>query len=155
MILVDTNLLIYAIAADSPLHRAAASWLTRQIRAGTTIALPWLVLIAFLRVTTNPRVFPTPLSGDEAMEFVDGWLSLPTVTALDPGPNHWQTLQRLLIRSGVAGNLTNDAHLAAIAIDRGCLLCSADSDFHRFEGLQFHNPLDDSSVREPALASGR
>jgi toxin-antitoxin system PIN domain toxin len=155
MILVDTNLLLYAVNGDSPHHPAASTWLTTQIRAGVPIGLPWLVLVAFVRLTTSTRVFPRPLTIEEAMACVNDWLSLPTVNPAEPAPRHWNTLQRLLLRSGAAGNLTNDAHIAAIAIDRGCLLCSADNDFHRFEGLQFHNPLDaGSSVREPSLAYG-
>jgi predicted nucleic acid-binding protein len=71
--------------------------------------LLWLVLVAFLRVTTNPRVYSTSLSAEKAMRFVDDWLALPAITPVDPGPDHWRTLQRLLLRSGAAGNLTNDA----------------------------------------------
>ncbi|MDA0791308.1 MAG: PIN domain-containing protein, partial [Proteobacteria bacterium] len=87
------------------------------------------------------------------IQAVDQWLAIPHVTPMNPGDGHWQTLGRLLLRAGTAGNLTNDAHLAAIAIDNACVICSADNDFKRFQGVQHFNPLaDEDAVREPMLS---
>ena len=153
MILIDTNILIYAINRDSPMHELALTWLNKQLSAGTRIGLPWLVITAFVRLTTNHRVFPNPLAAEDAIRTVDEWLAIPHVSTLNPGDGHWQTLSRLLLRVGTAGNLTTDAHLAAIAIDNACVICSADSDFKRFQGVQHFNPIaDEDSVHEPMLS---
>ena len=153
MILIDTNILIYAINRDSPMHEPAQSWLNKQLSAGTRIGLPWLVIVAFVRLTTNHRVFPNPLSAEDAIQAVDEWLAIPHVSPLNPGDDHWQALSRLLLRVGTAGNLTNDAHLAAIAIDNACVICSADNDFKRFQGVQHFNPIaDEDAVHEPMLS---
>ncbi len=152
MIIVDTNIIIYALDRDSEYHDEARIWLERQLSARIKLALPWLVLIGFLRIVTNRRIITKPLSVDEAINAVQSLVDHPSVSTLDPGPDHWRTLSRLLLRSGTAGNLTNDAHLAAIAIDHNCLVCSADNDFRRFEGVQFYNPLQDDGVHEPRLA---
>ena len=82
------------------------------------------------------------------------WLRLENVQPLNPGPRHWELLSRLIIQSGTAGNLTNDTHLAAIAFEHSALLCSADNDFQRFQGVQYHNPLAADGVKEPSLAYG-
>ena len=105
-------------------------------------------------LVTNQRIMKNAVSTDEATDIIGFLLSHPNVSTIDPGADHWRTLQRLLLRSGTAGNLTNDAHLAAIAIDRNCLVCSADNDFRRFEGVQFYNPLQPNGVKEPRLAYG-
>ena len=152
MILVDANLLIYAINRNSPLHEQTANWLNQQFSANSFVGLPWLATIAFLRIITNPRIFPSPLNVEDAIKIVDSWLARENVHAVHPGLNHWSTLSRLLMHSGTGGNLTNDAHLAAIAIDNAALMCSADNDFKRFIGVQHHNPLEESGIREPMLS---
>lgn len=154
MIVLDANLLLYAVNRDAPMHDRAKEWLDTQLSAGIKTGIPWLVTIAFLRITTSRRIFQNPFSPDKSLEVLDNWLALPNVSAISPGPDHWNTLQRLILKSGTAGNLTNDAHLAAIAIEHGALLCSADNDFRRFEGLQYFNPFTADAVQEPMLAYG-
>lgn len=151
MIVVDTNLLIYAINQDSPDHAACKRWLENQL-SSAHVGLPWLVVTGFVRITTNPRVLERPLSVERALAYVEEWLALPNVIVAEPGQQHWSVLSRLLLRAGAAGNLTSDAHLAAIAIEHAALLCSADNDFKRFQGVQHFNPLDEDHVREPQLS---
>ena len=142
MILVDANLLIYAIDADSPHHRRAHRWLEDALSGTTPLGLAWIVVLAFLRLTTRPGILKRPLPIERAMEFVDEWLAQPYVKAVAPGENHWPVLRNLLKASGTAGNLTSDAHLAALALEHGCAVCSTDTDFKRFAGLEHFNPLD-------------
>ncbi len=153
MILIDVNVLIYAYNEDAPLHNEARAWLDRQLN-DAIVGLPWSVLTGFLRVSTNPRVMPVPLTAEKAIERIDAWLDLDNVHVPEPTDNHWPVLSRLLLRAGTAGNLTSDAHLAAIAIEHGALVCSADNDFNRFQGVQFHNPFEANQVNEPLLSYG-
>lgn len=144
MMLVDANLLIYAVNSDLPQHAAARRWLEGQLSSAASIGLPWVVLLAFLRVCTSARVFERPLAVDQAAAIVDDWLSLPGVRAIGPGPNHWAVLRELLAATGTAGNLTTDAHIATLAIEHGAVVYSADNDFKRFTGVRHVNPLADS-----------
>jgi hypothetical protein len=139
--LVDLNLLLYAVNRDSARHARAKAWLDRTLTDGDPVALPWAVLLGFLRLATSPRVFPEPLSATQALSVVDGWLARPAVVTLSPGDDHWRMLRDLLVESGTAGNLTSDAHLAALAMEHGAELCSTDADFGRFRGVRWVNPL--------------
>jgi len=141
MIIPDVNLLIYASNRDAPLHRAARRWLEATISGSETIGLPWSVLLAFLRITTRQGPLRNPLSLDKAFDLVESWLDQPSVVVLHPGPRHARLLRDLLEPLGTGGNLTSDAHLAAIAIEQGAELCSSDTDFVRFHGLRWSNPL--------------
>jgi toxin-antitoxin system PIN domain toxin len=141
VILVDANLLIYAIDTDSPHHGSARRWLEDALSGDTAIALPWIVLLAFLRITTRTGIMRRPLPPDEALGYIDSWLRQPYVRALAPGENHWPILKNLLLSSGTAGNLTSDAHVAALALEHGCTIVSADNDFRRFAGVTHVNPL--------------
>lgn len=141
MKLLDLNLLIFAVNRDSAPHRAARAWLEGVLSGDETVALPWVVILGFLRLTTNPRVVARPLTIEQAIGVVDGWLARPAVVALSPADEHWPILRELLGGSGSAGNLTTDAHLAALAIEHGAELCSADGDFARFARLRWANPL--------------
>jgi toxin-antitoxin system PIN domain toxin len=141
MIIPDVNLLIYASNRDAPLHRAARRWLEATISGSETIGLPWNVLLAFLRITTRQGPLRNPLSLDKAFDLVESWLDQPSVVVLHPGPRHARLLRDLLEPLGTGGNLTSDAHLAAIAIEQGAELCSSDTDFVRFHGLRWSNPL--------------
>ncbi len=141
MKVVDLNLLLYAINRDSAHHARAHAWLERALTEDDPVALPWVVVLGFLRLATSSRVFTNPLSPEQALEVVDGWLALPAVMPASPGDEHWRTLRSLLTESGTAGNLTTDAHLAALAIEHGAELCSTDGDFARFRGLRWVNPL--------------
>ena len=142
MKIVDANLLLYATDSLSPRHHVARSWLGRQLSGDETIAFAWLVLLAFVRLSTNPRVFEQALSTDRAFDIVDGWLGQPCAVIVHPGDRHSAIVRRLLGPFGTAGNLVNDAHLAALALEHGAELNSCDTDFSRFSGLRWINPLD-------------
>lgn len=141
MILVDANLLIYAVNSDAVHHREARRWLEQTLSGATRLGFAWVVLLAFLRVTTHAAVFPQPLSPERALDYVDSWLDQPFAEAVAPGPGHWAILRSLLKHTGTAGNLTSDAHLAALAIEHESMVYSTDSDFQRFPGLEVRNPL--------------
>ncbi|MFW6731516.1 MAG: type II toxin-antitoxin system VapC family toxin [Synechococcus sp.] len=141
MILIDTNLWLYAALRETPHHGPAHAWLEGVLNGEESIALPWSVVLAVLRITTQSRLMQRPLTSVQAMELVEGWLQHPLVEVIQPGPGHWSLLRRLIQEAGTAGNLTSDAHLAALAIEHNCTLCSADSDFRRFTKLRFCNPL--------------
>lgn len=141
MILLDANLLVYAVDADSPRHRAGRKWLEETLSGSTPVGLPWTVLLAFLRITTRAGILARPLRPDHALGYVDSWLAQPFVSAVAPGPGHWLILRNLLRTTGVAGNLTSDAHLAALAIERGAPIYSTDRDFGRFPGVEHVDPL--------------
>ncbi len=141
MILIDANLLIYALHSDMPKHGPARVWLETQLNGDEPLALCWIVILAVVRLTTNKRLFPAALSVEQALTAVAGWLSHPLVVVIQPGPDHWAILARLLREVGRAGDLTPDAHLAALAIEHSCELHSCDSDFRRFPGLRFRDPL--------------
>ena len=142
MNLVDVNVLIYAINANSPHHEKARRWLETALSGSETVGLAWTVLLAFLRVTTRHGIMEKALSADAAIAFVDSWLDQPNVELVVPSDNHWLVLRALLASAGTAGNLTSDAHLAALAIEGGWTLVSTDHDFRRFAGLSFMNPLE-------------
>lgn len=140
LILLDTNLLIYAIDPDCPQHSAVKVFLERAFSADEPVAMPWSTLTGFLRVATLRRASKQPLTPQVACSFVERWLALPNVVALDPGPEHWRILRELIEATGTGGNLINDAHLAAMAIENGAELCSADTDFARFPRLKWTDP---------------
>ena len=141
MILLDANLLIYAVNADAPLNKKARGWLESALSGTETVGFPWNVILAFLRLTTRPGLFRNPLSASAAFNVVKLWLEQPTAIIIQPGPRHFTLLRELLLPLGTAGNLTSDAHLAAMCIEHGAELCSTDTDFARFAGLRWHNPL--------------
>ena len=141
MKLIDLNLLLYAVDRGSPKHRAARAWLEATLSGTETVALPWAVLIGFVRLSTKPAIFAKPLSAEDALDIVDGWLAQSVVTIVAPGSRHSDVLRELLADLGTAGNLVSDAHLAALAIEHGAELCSCDSDFSRFPGLRWVDPL--------------
>jgi len=142
MILVDVNLLIYATDHDSPHHKQICRWLEQTLSGTTEVGLAWIVLLAFIRITTHTGIMKHPLEVDTAIAYVDSWLNQPYVHAIVPGENHWSILRNLLKTVGTAGNLTSDAHLAALAIEYGASIYSADYDFQRFPGITHINPLE-------------
>ncbi len=141
MILVDANLLIYAVDQDSPHHDEARHWLEETLSGTTETGLAWIVLLAFLRITTHPRIMRKPMAVETALEYVSSWLGQPFVSLVVPGERHWPVFRNLINVTGTAGNLTSDAHLAALAIEYGCDLYSADYDFQRFPGIRHINPF--------------
>ncbi len=141
MRLPDVNLLLYAYDARSPRHAPAREWLEQTLSGTETVGLPWVVMLAFIRLSTRSVMVEHPLEVDEAIELVEGWLGQPCVTVIHPTDRHAAVLRELLHPLGTAGNLTTDAHLAALAIEHGALLCSCDADFSRFPGLRWTDPL--------------
>jgi toxin-antitoxin system PIN domain toxin len=141
VILVDANLLVYAHVAAQPQHAAARAWLDEQLNSTVAVGLPWSSLLAFLRLVSNPRIFERPEPIGDAWSQVEAWLDCPPVWVPHPTDRHREILGGLLLDPGVRGNLVPDAHLAALAIEHGLLLCSTDGDFARFPGLRWHNPL--------------
>jgi uncharacterized protein len=140
--LPDVNLLLYAVDERSPRHEQARTWLEQTLSDSETVALAWIVLLAFVRLSTHAAVFEQPLEVTDALDLIDGWLAQPCVTTVAPTDRHSAVLRELLTPLGSAGNLTTDAHLAALAIEHGALLYSCDADFSRFTGLRWANPLD-------------
>jgi len=141
VILLDANILIYAVNTDVPMHEPARQWIENTFSSTTEVGLPWIVILAFIRITTRRTIFERPLAPEQALAYMDEWLALPFVTAVGPGPNHWPILRNLLQRTGLAGNLSSDAHIAALAIEYGCPVYSSDYDFARFPGVEHINPL--------------
>lgn len=141
MKLPDANVLLYALDEDSPRHAQARAWLERALSSNETLGLAWLVLLAVIRLSTRAVVFREPLTITEALAVVEGWLAQPNVTILHPTVRHPAVLRELLEPLGTAGNLTNDAHLAALAVEHGAELCSSDADFRRFPGVRWSDPL--------------
>ncbi len=141
MILVDTNLLVYAHVADFPQHEAAHEWLDASLNSLPRVALPWPSLVGFVRITTNPRVFARPEPVESAWQQVEEWLRATPVWAPVPTDRHQEVLGRLVRETRPTANLIPDAHLAALAIEHGLTLCSTDGDFARFPGLTWRDPL--------------
>ena len=141
MKIVDLNILLYAVNRDAYHHRTVRRWWEAALADEEPIGLSWLVLLGFLRLATNPKVFPKPLRVEDALRRVDGWLSHPNVRLVVETAEHWRILRGLLQATGSAGNLTSDAHLAALALEYGSVLISCDSDFSRFPRLQWQNPI--------------
>jgi toxin-antitoxin system PIN domain toxin len=141
MILVDANVLLHAYNPRSSDHDAARRWLEAALSGRDHIRFAWVTLWAFLRISTNPRVFERPLSIGEAERIVSSWLEQPNAGLLEPGERHWEILRNLVRDGQVAGPIVMDAALAAIAIEHGATLQTTDRDFARFDGLAWSNPL--------------
>ena len=142
MIVVDANLLIYVINKDDPRHRLARRWWEATLSGGEAVGIPWVVALAFVRITTRRGLLPRSLTVEQATDYIAEWMRQPHVSLFVPGPRHWPTLAALVRRTGAAGNLTTDAHTAAPAIENGATIASADGDFARFEQVAFIDPLE-------------
>jgi uncharacterized protein len=141
VILPDINLLIYAHNAAAPLHEPARDWWTRCLNGTEPVALPWIVAAGFIRLTTHPRVLVEPLEQKQAVGYVEAWLDRPQVIIMEPGKRFHRYFFNYLNELGTGGNLTTDAYLAALAVEHQAELHSNDTDFHRFNGLRWRNPL--------------
>lgn len=141
MKLPDTNLLLYAINEDSPRYERARPWLERTLSGTEAVGFAWLVLVGFIRISTNLAALERPLSPSGAFDYVEEWLALPVTSIVHPTVQHTAVLRRLLESVGTAANLTSDAHLAALAIEHGAELCSSDADFSRFDEIRWTDPL--------------
>ena len=140
MILPDVNVLVHAHNVDSASHEKARGWWDACLAGSEGIGLAWVAILGFVRITTNRRVVARPLPVRDIMAQMETWLALPQVHVAQPSDNHFARLRAELERLGTAGNLTTDAHLAVLAIERGYVLYSTDADFARFEGLRWVNP---------------
>jgi hypothetical protein len=143
MILPDANTLLYAVNRSSDQHAMALSALQQGFDDPPGVGFAWTVLLAFLRLSTRRGIFPRPLSIDDALSVIERWLANSRAQVVHPGERHAQIIGRLLKSAGTAGNLTTDAHLAALAIEHGATVLSFDRDFARFEGVQWSLPSAD------------
>lgn len=141
MILVDTNILLYAEDQTSPQHLVAREWWDAQLSGSSPVCLCWPVIGAFVRISSNGRVFETPLSLAQSVKRVQSWLNQPCIRLIEPTDRHWLVFQRMLIDGQALGNLVTDAHIAALAVQYGCELMSTDADFARFPLVKWINPL--------------
>jgi hypothetical protein len=138
----DVNVLLYAYNIESSRHAAMKNWWERTLSGPRPVGLAWHTILGFIRISTNPRFAASPWTPAEAVREVRGWLNVPVAEILTPGDRHAEILFGLLEEIGVAGNLTSDAHLAALAIEYQAELVSTDSDFSRFRGLRWFNPAE-------------
>lgn len=139
--IVDANLLLYAVDESSAHNGAAASWLEEVLAGDSRVGLPWQTIGAFLRIVTHPRVVEDPLSGAEAWRYVADWLAVPVVWIPPATENTARVYARMCEQVEITGNLVPDAQLAALAMEHGTELVSADTDFMRFPGVRWINPL--------------
>lgn len=139
--LLDANLLLFAEDEDSPHHDVSRGWLNAALNGPVRIGLPWPSLLAFARIRTNPRIYSAPLSGPQAWTCVQSWLRAPSAWVPQPTAAHADVLGHLVDRYHLSGNALPDAHLAALAIEHGVAVCSADTDFARFREVPWINPL--------------
>ena len=143
MTILDANVLLYAYHPRAEQHERCRAWVEAEFSSHSAVRIPWATIVAFLRISTNPRVFERPLTTAEAETVVSSWLVLPAVSTIDPGERYWDVLKSLLHRAQVRGSLVTDAALAALAIEHGATLRTTDRDFARFPGLHTVNPLED------------
>lgn len=141
MICPDVNLLLYATIEDYPEHPAAKQWWKGVLSSKERVCLAYIVVIGFIRISTHPSVFTSPLSLPRSIEIVDGWLAQPNTIFLSPAEGHWDHLKSMLLAGKTGGNLTTDAHIAALAADYGLVIHSNDADFARFPNAKCVNPL--------------
>lgn len=141
MIVPDVNMLLHAYNSESPRHEAARAWFEDLMSSPGPVGLPWVAILGFLRITTHRHVLSHPLPVETACAAARSWLDQPQVSVLHPGDRHAAILFGLLVSLGTAGNLTTDAHLAALAIEHQAELHTTDADFRRFPGLRWSNPL--------------
>ncbi len=141
MIVVDVNLLLYAVFDTYPQHARARAWWEETVSGTTPVALAAPALFGFFRISTNPRIFTSPLSVEQAIGYANEWLAQPNVRYLPGSPRHLEIAFELLQTLGTAGNLTTDVQLAALAMEHGGELHSNDTDFGRFPQLAWVNPL--------------
>jgi hypothetical protein len=138
--LVDANVLLYAVNRDSIRHEESRDWLDRALNGADTVAFAWVVLLAFVRLSTKRQVFPEPLTVSAALRQVEDWLAQPPAVVVEPTARHLGIVYELLAPLGSGGNLVNDAHLAALAIEHRCQVVSYDQDFARFPGVRVGAP---------------
>jgi len=139
-VIVDANVLLYAVDSKSHFHTTARTWLDEAMNGVERVGLPWVSLMAFQRIITHPRVTANPLTPADAWSYITDWLDADQAWVPTPGSRHRDILGQLLTDGDLRGNLVTDAHLAALAIENGTGICSFDSDFARFDSLRWINP---------------
>jgi toxin-antitoxin system PIN domain toxin len=142
VIIPDINILVHAYNKDAAEHRVVRQWWENALRSLQPIGLPWVSILGFIRVSTIARLTKRPLYPQEATAHVRAWLTAPNASIVTPGDDHAKLLLGMLDELGAAGNLTTDAHLAALAIEYHAELVSTDADFARFRGLRWFNPTE-------------
>ena len=141
MTIIDTNILLYAYDANAKQQERAEEWLNALLSSDEQIGLPWITLWGFIRVSTNPRILSAPMESQEVFSIVRDWIAQPSVVVPEPGSRYAAILERLVVGTGARGGLVTDAAIAALAIENGATLASADYDFSRFPDLKWVNPL--------------
>lgn len=141
MIVPDLNLLVFAYNDGAPFHPQARAWWEGLVNGDERVGIPWVVTSGFVRLTTHPRVLAQPMTVSTALGFVRRWFEFPHVTPLNPGARHLEIFQQLVEAAGTGGNLVTDAHIAAVAIEFQGEVQSNDTDFARFPGLNWSNPV--------------
>lgn len=139
--IVDANVLLYAVDANSTFHESAKDWLESSLNELAHVGLPWASLLAFQRISTHPRASVSPLSPSQAWSFIEDWLDADATWVPVPGERHAEIIRDLIVAGDLHGNLVTDAHLAALAIEYGVGVCSTDSDFARFPQITWVNPV--------------
>lgn len=142
MKVVDANVLLYAVNPDSAQHEDARRWMEGALNGVEAVGFSWIVLLAFVRLSTRRGLFARPLSVPEAIGMMEEWLAQSPAVIVEPTVRHWAVVRGLLESSGSGGNLVNDAHLAAVAIEHGAEIVSYDTDFGRFDGLHCRTPAE-------------
>ena len=142
MILPDVNVLVHAHNADSAVHQKARRWWDACLAGSEGVGLAWAAILGFVRITTSRKVVARPLAVRDVMTRLESWLALPHIHVAHPSEMHLARLREELERLGTAGNLTTDAHLAVLAMERGYVLYSTDADFARFASLRWVNPCE-------------
>lgn len=139
--LVDANILLYSVDSASPFHTSAAEWMEQALNGSRRVGIPWLSMTAFIRIATNPRASTEPLAPSETWDHVQSWLDAPATWVPEPGRGFGAILHDLITRLDLRAGLLSDAVLAALCIEHGLDIVSADSDFARFTDLTWVNPV--------------
>jgi toxin-antitoxin system PIN domain toxin len=141
MKIVDTNVLLYSVNEESRDHEWARAWVEQALSGLETVGFAWLVLVGFLRLSTTRGLLRRPFRSAEALDLVSDWLSAGPSVVIHPTSRHFDILRDLIEPfGGTAGNLVNDAHLAALAVEHGATIVSFDRDFGRFRGVRVEEP---------------